>query len=104
MEIDLAELPRSEAIAILGAIGLPLATGMTLESITEVLGEPLDVPPRRTRGEDRLLADLAASLQQMLDRLAPESRLFETTGASEGRTDRGHPQDAPGTAGDHEQT
>ena len=43
MEIDLSDLPQGEATAILTAVGLSLTAGMTFESVTEVLGEPLDV-------------------------------------------------------------
>ncbi len=43
MEIHLSELPQSEAIAILGAVGLSLVSGMSLELVTEALGKPLEV-------------------------------------------------------------
>ena len=43
MEIHIAELPQSEGIAILVAIGLSLTAGMDFESVTEILGEPLEV-------------------------------------------------------------
>jgi hypothetical protein len=40
LEIDLDELPASSARAILGAIQLPLRSGMKLEEVYAVLGEP----------------------------------------------------------------
>lgn len=43
MEIDLTELPQSEAEAILAAIGLPLSAGMKLKSVAEILGDPLSI-------------------------------------------------------------
>jgi len=43
MEIHLSELPQSEAVAILEAVGLSLTAGMSFESVADVLGEPLDV-------------------------------------------------------------
>ena len=43
MEIHLAELPQSEATAILTAVGLPLTRGLSLDSISEVLGEPVNI-------------------------------------------------------------
>ena len=56
---------------------------MAVQALFVQVGEPLEVPPRRSKGEDLLLPGIESQLQAMLDKLSRESRLFEPSADAE---------------------